>query len=152
MKALTALALVATFAAADAMAQGPGGQRPQLPDHWLTIDSLAQAVSLTPAQREKVTGPYTALNTVLKQAAGKRTSMRERMMGSGRVMAQDMTDEQRQAMRARLDSMRAELAPLQDEADQYYQAIRAALTPEQHARFDALPKPMVMPQMRRQGG
>jgi Spy/CpxP family protein refolding chaperone len=62
-----------------------------------------------------------------------------------------MTDEQRQAMRARMDSLRADLQPLQDEADQYYQAIRAALTPEQYAKFDALSKPQVMPPMRRGG-
>lgn len=140
--------------AAPAQAQGPGGpgQRPQLPDHWLTIDSLAQAVTLTAAQREKVTGPYTALNAVLKQGATKRAQMRERMgMGGGGAGGggfREMTDEQRQAMRARLDSMRAELQPLQDEADQYYQAIRGALTPEQQPKFDALPKPLVIPQMR----
>jgi hypothetical protein len=131
------------------------GQRPQLPDHWLTIDSLAQAVALTPAQREKVTGPYKALNAVLKEGATKRAQMRERMgmgagggAGAGGGGFRDMTDEQRQAMRARLDSLRAELQPLQDEADQYYQAIRAALTADQQPKFDALPKPMVMPQMR----
>jgi len=160
MNALTAVALTIAFTAT-AAAQGPGGpggmgQRPQLPDHWLTIDSLAQAVALTPAQREKVTGPYNALNTVLKQGATKRAQMRERMGAGGAGGAgaaggggfRDMSEEQRQAMRARMDSLRAELQPLQDEADQYYQAIRAALTPEQQTKLDALPKPLLLPPMR----
>lgn len=153
MKRWYTLAVMAALATS-ARAQGPGGQpgtsqRAQLPDHWMTLDSLTTAVSLTAEQKAKVTGPYNALNGILKQGAEKRAGMRQRMGGSGMVNMQDMTDEQRQAMRARMDSLRAELQPLQDEAEQYYQAIRAALTPEQHAKFDALPKPQVMPPMRR---
>jgi hypothetical protein len=153
MNAFAAVAVAAVLATA-AQAQGPAGpgQRPQLPDHWMTLDSLTQAVGLTPAQREKVAGPYNALNAVLKQGAAKRTAMRERWGGGGMRSMRDATDEQRQVMRARLDSMRAELQPLQDEADQYYLAIRAALTPEQQPKFDGLPKPSLMPQVRRQPG
>lgn len=153
MKRWYTLAVMAALATS-ARAQGPGGpagtgQRAQLPDHWLTLDSLSGVVGLTAEQKAKVTGPYTALNAVLKQGADKRASMRQRLGGTGMVSMQDMTDEQRQAMRARMDSLRAELQPLQDESEQYYQAIRAVLTPEQQPKFDALPKPQVMPPMRR---
>ena len=45
---------------------GPGGRRfGPPPDHWLTLDSLAQAVGLSADQRSKVTQPYTALNGVM---------------------------------------------------------------------------------------
>jgi hypothetical protein len=155
MKQLVTLALLAGLATA-AQAQGPGGApRPQLPDHWLTLDSLSQAVALTAEQRDKVTPPYTALNNVMKQAAAKRNEMRQRMMaggaGAGAPSFQEMTPEQRQAMRARMDSARAELQPLQDEVDQWYQAVRALLTPEQQGKFDALPKPVVVQPMGRGG-
>lgn len=147
---LAVMAALATGARAQTPGgPGPMGQRAQLPDRWITLDSLAATVGLSDEQKGKVTGPYNALNAVLKQGAEKRAAMRSRMGGGGMGNMQDMTDEQRQAMRARMDSLRAELQPLQDEADQYYQAIRGALTAEQHAKFDALPKPQVMPPMRR---
>jgi len=154
MKRWYTLAVMAALAT-NARAQGPGGpggmgQRTQLPDHWMTLDSLSAAVGLTAEQQAAVTGPYNALNSVLKQGAAKRAGMRQGM-GGGPAMGgmQEMTDEQRQAMRARMDSLRAELQPLQDEAEQYYQAIGAALTAEQQPKFDALPRPRVMPPMRR---
>jgi hypothetical protein len=40
-----------------------------LADHWMTIDSLAEAVGLTADQKAKVTQPYTALNGVMHDAA-----------------------------------------------------------------------------------
>jgi hypothetical protein len=150
MKALTAVALTVALAAT-AQAQGPGmgmGQRPQLPDHWMTLDSLTQAVGLTADQQGKVAVHYNALNDVLKQGAAKRAAARQRMGAGGPGGMADMTDEQRQAMRARMDSMRAELQPLQTQADEHYQAIRALLTADQQPKFDALAKPVVVPPMR----
>ena len=152
MKRWYTLAVMAALATS-ARAQGPGGtggmsQRPQLPDHWMTLDSLNAALELTAEQKPKVTPHYDALNGVLKAGAAKRTAMRSRMGGGGPASMQEMTDEQRQAMRARMDSLRAELQPLQDEATQHLQAIRAVLTPAQQAKFDALPVPTVMPQRR----
>jgi hypothetical protein len=38
---------------------------------------------------------------------------------------------------------------LQDEADMWHQTIRNLLPPEQQAKFDALPKPVVFRQMMR---
>jgi len=119
------------------------------PDHWLTLDSLAGAVSLDPAQRTAVADPYRALNSVLKQAADKRAELRRRSEGQPRPMSPEaMTPE----MRARFDSVRAEFEGMQDEADQWYMMIRNLLRPNQLARFDALPKPMVSRRMMMQRG
>jgi hypothetical protein len=119
---------------------GPGtGQRrfQPLPDHWLTLDSLAQAVGLTAAQKTKITPAYTALNGVMKDAAARREAIRQQMQGSF-IPGQEPTPE----MRARRDSIRVEMAGFQAEADQWLAAIRNQLTPEQQTKFDALPKPV----------
>lgn len=123
-----------------ALAQDPGamgGQRRQPPpDHWMTMDSLAQAVGLTAEQRTKVTQPYTALNGVMRDVAARRQALRQRMQGSF-VPGQEPTPE----MRARMDSVRTEMEGFQAEADQWLAAIRNLLTPAQQTKFDALPKP-----------
>ena len=139
---------LAVTSAAVLRAQGGGmggGQFQPPPDHWLTMDSLAQAVGLTADQRAKVAPHYAELNAAVKKAADRRAAFRASMGGS---MAQ-MTPEQRQAMRPKMDSVRTEMDVLQQEADTHYGAIRALLTPEQQAEFDALPKPRVA--MRRPG-
>ena len=139
---------LAVTSAAVLRAQGGGmggGQFQPPPDHWLTMDSLAQAVGLTADQRAKVAPHYAELNAAVKKAADRRAAFRQSMGGS---MAQ-MTPEQRQAMRPKMDSVRTEMDVLQQEADTHYGAIRALLTPEQQAKFDALPKPRVA--MRRPG-
>lgn len=139
------LALVAT----PALAQDPGamgGQRrfAPPPDHWMTIDSLAQAVGgLTADQKIKVAQPYTALNGVMHDAAARRQAIRQQMQGSF-VPGQEPTPE----MRARMDSVRAEMDGFQAEADQWLAAIRNLLTPAQQSKLDALPKP----QLTRRGG
>jgi len=122
----------------DANAGGPRRFQPP-PDHWMTIDSLGQALGLTPAQRTKVTPAYTALNGVIKDAAARRQAIRQQMMASGFTPGQEPTPEQR----AKFDSVRAEMQGFQAEADQWYAAIRNNLTPDQQAKFDALPRPMV---------
>jgi len=140
---------LAVTSAAVLRAQGGGmggGQFQPPPDHWLTMDSLAQAVGLTADQRAKVAPHYAELNAAVKKAADRRAAFRASMGGS---IAQ-MTPEQRQAMRPKMDSVRTEMDVLQQEADTHYGAIRALLTPEQQAKFDALPKPRVA--MRRPGG
>jgi hypothetical protein len=137
----TRTALVLALVASPALAQEPGatgGQRrfQPPPDHWMTIDSLAQALSLTAEQKTKVGQPYTALNGVMRDVAARRQALRQRMQGSF-VPGQEPTPE----MRARMDSVRAEMAGFQAEADQWLAAIRNLLTPVQQTKFDALPKP-----------
>jgi len=125
----------------DANAGGPRRFQPP-PDHWMTIDSLGQALGLTPAQRTKVTPAYTALNGVMKDAAARRQAIRQQMMasgGGGFTPGQEPTPEQR----ARMDSVRAEMDGFQAEADQWVAAIRNNLTPEQQTKFDALTKPQL---------
>ena len=151
-----AIATLCTLLALPAFAQTPQGQAPAggqgmgrrqpPPDHWMTIDSLSQALDLTADQRTKITPQYTALNGVLKDAAAKRQAFRQQMQASGFQFGQEPTPE----MRARMDSARTQMDGLQAEADQWYAALRNSLTPAQQAKLDALPKPQVA--FRRPGG
>lgn len=129
------------------LAQQPGNgftPPPPLPDHWLTLDSLAAQVGLDAAQRRTVADPYRALNAVLKQAADRRAELRKRFEGQPRPQSPaEITPE----MRARFDSVRAEFEGMQEEADQWYQMIRDQLRADQLGRFDALPKPVVSRRM-----
>src|SRR5260221_3436478 len=138
-----AFPVIVLVLAAPAVAQTAQGEPPRRfqppPDHWMTIDSLGQALGLTPAQRTKVTPAYTALNGVMKDAAARRQAIRQQMMASGFTPGQEPTPEKR----AKFDSVRAEMQGFQAEADQWYAAIRNSLTPDQQTKFDALPKPMV---------
>ena len=137
-------ALLLAVVASPALAQDPGatgGQRrfQPPPDHWMTIDSLGQALGLSAAERTKITPAYTALNAVMKDAAARRQAIRQRMQASGFTPGQEPTPE----MRARVDSVRIEMEGFQAEADQWYGAIRNNLTPAQQAKFDALPRPQL---------
>ncbi len=138
---LARTALLLAVAASPVLAQEPGaagGRRfGPPPDHWMTLDSLAQAVGLTADQKPKVAQPYTALNGVMKDVAARRQALRQQMQGSGFVPGQEPTPE----MRARMDSVRTEMEGFQAEADQWLAAIRNLLTPAQQVKFDGLPKP-----------
>src|SRR5712675_979669 len=143
MHRVAAFAVLSLVLASPAVAQTAQGDQPRRfqppPDHWMTIDSLGQALSLTPEQRTKVTPAYTALNGVMKDAAARRQAIRQQMQSSGFTPGQEPTP----AQRAKFDSVRTEMQGFQAEADQWYAAIRNNLTPDQQTKFDALPKPMV---------
>jgi LTXXQ motif family protein len=146
MSRFTAFAILALVLAAPAAAQDPGAAGPPRrfqapPDHWMTLDSLSQALSLTPDQKTKVAQPYTALNGVMKDAAARRAALRQQMQAGGGsfVPGQEPSPE----MRARMDSVRAEMEGFQAEADEWHAAIRNLLTPAQQTKFDALPKPQL---------
>jgi hypothetical protein len=148
MRRVSPVALVLSVLSLPVYAQGTPPFPPP-PDHWLTLDSLVQAVGLDTAQRRSVADPYRALNAVLKQAADKRAELRRRSEGQPRPMSPEaMTPE----MRARFDSVRVAFEVMQDEADEWYMMIRNLLRPDQLARFDALPKPMVSRRMMMQRG
>jgi hypothetical protein len=119
-----------------APAQTPRRFQPP-PDHWMTMDSLTQALELTAAQKTSVTGPFTALNGVMRDVAARRQTLRQQMQGTF-IPGQEPTPE----MRARRDSVRVEMEEFQAEADQWLAAIRNLLTPGQQTKFDALPKPV----------
>ncbi|MEX2155920.1 MAG: hypothetical protein WD773_03660 [Gemmatimonadales bacterium] len=133
------LLLAGTAVAQTPQSDAPTGQRrfQPPPDHWMTIDSLSQALGLNANQRIKVTPAYTALNGVMKDAATRRQAIRQQMQGTF-TPGQEPTPEQR----ARLDSVRVEMEGFQAEADQWLAAIRNLLTPAQQTKFDALPKPL----------
>lgn len=146
---LAAMCLLTTLLAAQApqAPTAPDSARRRfqpLPDHWMTIDSLSQALGLSAAQRTKITPAYTALNGVMKDAAARRQAIRQQMQSSGFTPGQEPTPEQR----ARFDSVRAEMEGFQTEADQWHGAIRNNLTSAQQTKFDSLPKPQVF----RRGG
>lgn len=135
---LSLLALVLLPALAFSQTPEPRRFQPS-PDHWMTIDSLSQALGLNAAQRTKITPAYTALNGVMKDAARRREAIRQQMQGTF-TPGQPPTPEQR----ARFDSVRAEMEGFQAEADEWLAGIRSNLTPEQQAKLDALPKPQVV--------
>ena len=139
MRSLVAVALCTLVAAGAALGQDPGARRQPPPDHWMTLDSLAQAVGLTADQRTKITPPYNALNGVMKDAAARRMAIRQQRPGGFQPGSAPSPE-----MRARMDSVRAEMEGFQAEADQWVQAIRNQLTGEQQAKFDALPKPVLV--------
>ena len=125
-----ALFLITSLTGA-AAAQGPtGGQRRAPPDHWLTIDSLVAAVSITDAQKQDVTKHYDALNVIMKQAADERRKMFESMGG------ERPSPDQMQAFRTKLETMQVDL-------DKHLKELRDLLTPEQQAKLDSLPQPRV---------
>src|SRR6266550_2141938 len=144
MRRVAAFAVLSLLAAVPTVAQTAQGEPPRRfqppPDHWMTIDSLSQAIGLNAGQRTKITPAYTALNGVMKDAAARRQAIRQQMQASGGFTpGQEPTPEQR----ARMDSVRAEMEGFQAEADQWVAAIRNNLTPEQQSKFDALPKPQL---------
>ena len=136
---------IAQTPAAGGQPGGPPRRFQPPPDHWMTIDSLSQALGLSADQKTKITPAYTALNSVMKDAAARRQAIRQQMQGSF-VPGQEPSPE----MRARMDSVRAEMDGFQAEADQWVTAMRNTLTPDQQAKFDALPKPQIA--FRRPGG
>ena len=151
MRRLFAVATLLALLAIPALAQNPPADQGQgqrrfqpLPDHWMTIDSLSQALGLSAAERTKITPAYTALNGVMKDAAARRQAIRQQMQASGFTPGQEPTPEQR----ARFDSVRVEMEGFQTEADQWHGAIRNNLTSAQQTKFDSLPKPQVF----RRGG
>jgi len=142
---MLALPLVAQSPQGQATPAGPGmGRFQPPPDHWMTIDSLSQALGLSADQRTKITPAHTALNGVMKDAAARRQAIRQQMQASGGFTpGQEPTP----AQRAKFDSVRTEMEGFQAEADQWYAAIRNNLTAAQQVKFDSLPKPRVMGRM-----
>src|SRR2546425_5476889 len=150
----TVLILLGLCVATPVLAQTPQGEPPTggmgqrrfapPPDHWMTIDSLSQALGLSADQRTKVTPAYTALNGVMKDAAARRQAIRQQMQASGGFTP---GQEPTAAQRAKFDSVRTEMEGFQAEADQWYTVIRNNLTAGQQVKFDSLPKPRVMGRM-----
>src|SRR5438128_12678633 len=132
MRRMLAVALSSVLLVPAALAQQPGmggGRMAPPPDHWLTLDSLAQAVGLTAEQRPKVAAHYDELNAVMKKAADLRVRYRQAM---GDSMAQS-TEQRRPALQLRLARKRAEKGGQQQHDDTHYGTIRALMTAPQPA-------------------
>ena len=88
---MLALPLVAQSPQGQAAPAGPGmGRFQPPPDHWMTIDSLSQALGLSADQRTKITPAHTALNGVMKDAAARRQAIRQQMQASGFTPGQSL--------------------------------------------------------------
>ena len=111
-----------------ALAQGGGGMRMAPPDHWLSADSLSQAVGGDAALAAKVAPHLAEVDKVMKGAAEERT----KMMAGGRPD------------QATMQAFRAKGEEWQKAVDLHLQAIRDGLDAKQQAAFDALQKPMMM--------
>jgi hypothetical protein len=148
MRRIGIATILSLLLAAPAFAQAPDGQRrfQPPPDHWLTIDSLSQALTLTAAERAKIAQPYDSLNAVMRTAAARRQAIRQQMQEA--FQGGQPSPE----MRARMDSARAQMQEFQTEADKWIASIRAALTTDQQAKFDSLPKPQLVRRSGSMGG
>jgi LTXXQ motif family protein len=116
---------------------GPGRTFQAPPDHWSTIDSLVQALGITAQQRPAFTQHYNAINSIMREAAQVRDSMRQAMQAGAPAAGERPSQEAMQAVRARFEPMQAELQTHLD-------ALKSGLTPEQVTKLGALPQPAVM--------
>jgi hypothetical protein len=126
---------VLSLCAAPLAAQGGmgGGQYTPPPNHWMTIDSLTAALTLTPAEVKAVTPAYDSINVIMKQAATVRDSVRTAMQGM-----QGMSMEDR---RAAMAPVRTRMDALQTQIDALLKTVRGKLTADQATKLDGLPQP-----------
>jgi hypothetical protein len=135
-KTLLAVALLAgaTTALAAQGGGGMGGMRmPPPPSHWMTMDSVAQALSLTAAEKTAIQPQYDSINAILMRAATVRDSMRANFQQGG----------DRQAAMA---AARQVMQPLQDQEDALVKTIHGKISAAAAAKLDAAPPPKVMRQ------
>ncbi|HEY6852746.1 MAG TPA: hypothetical protein VI139_00760 [Gemmatimonadales bacterium] len=135
MRAVAARMLVLSLCAAPLAAQGGmgGGQYTPPPDHWMTMDSLKAALTLTPAELTAIKPQYDSINVVLKQAATVRDSVRSTMQSMAGMSPEDR--------RAAMAPVRARMEGMQATVDALVKTIRGKLTADQATKLDALPQP-----------
>jgi hypothetical protein len=145
MRAVAARLMVLALCAAPLAAQGGmGGGFTPPPDHWMTIDSLKAALTLTPAEVTTIKPQYDSINVILKQAATVRDSVRGAMQGM-----QGMSQEDR---RAAMAPVRARMETMQTAIDALVKSIRGKLTADQATKLDALPQPRAAMRRPQQSG
>lgn len=135
-KTLLAVALLAgaTTSLAAQGGGGMGGMRMQPPpNHWMTMDSVAQALSLTAAERTAIQPQYDSINAILMRAQTLRDSLRANMPAGG-------------DMRSAFASARQLMQPLQDQEEALVKEIHGKISPAAAAKLDAAPPPRVMRQ------
>lgn len=127
----TFLLAAALLVATPALAQQPRGRGMQLPDAWIPFDSLAQALTLTDAQRTALGPLHERVDSIVRRGAVVRTQMRDEMQ-------RNPDREQAQRFLQRLQTM-------QQRVDRALLELRAALTEEQQTALDGLRRPLVVP-------
>ena len=134
MRTLATFVGLSALLASTAVAQIGSPRQQQAPpaDSWMTIDSLAAALSLTAEQRAAVAPHLTELNAVMKEASDERQQMRNEMGSANQANRQEAFA----AMRDRFQAMQARIDAKQGQ-------IRALLTASQQTAFDALAKPQL---------
>lgn len=140
-KTLLAVALLAG-GATPVMAQAGGMGRMRMgppPNHWLTMDSVGVALSLTAAEKAAIQPQYDSINAILLRAAAIRDSLRATMQPGG---------DRRSAFAA----ARQLMEPLQDREDALVKEIRGKISAAAAAKLDTAPPPPVMRQPRRGTG
>jgi len=139
-KMLIAVALLGG-ASVPLAAQGGGGMGGRgfapPPNHWMTSDSVGQALGLTASEKSAIQPQYDSINAILMRAQVVRDSLRASFQPGG----------DRQAAMA---SMRAVMQPLQDQEDALIKEIHGKISAAAAAKLDAAPPPRVMRQ--RPGG
>jgi hypothetical protein len=122
-----------------ASAQG----RAPFSDHWLTYDAVSGALGLTADQRASVEPRYAAVNAVLQRATLRHGEIGRSFQGQRPV--KQMSDGERESLKARLASANAEFDGIQTELEGALAALRAELSAAQQQRFDAMALPRLVP-------
>ena len=139
-KMLVAVALLGG-AVTPLAAQGGGGMGRGFappPNHWMTMDSVGQALGLTAAEKTAIQPQYDSINAILMRAAAIRDSMRASMQSGG--------GDPRAAMAAARPMMQS----LQDQEDGLLKEIHGKISAAAAAKLNAAPPPRAMRQ--RPGG
>jgi hypothetical protein len=110
-----------------------GGQRQFAPppNHWMTMDSVAAALSLTAAEKTAIQPQYDSINAILMRASAIRDSLRANMPPGG-------------DMRSAMAAGRAMMQPLQEQEDALMKEIHGKISTAAAAKLDAAPPPRVM--------
>ena len=117
--------------------------RSPIPDHWLTLDSLSAVLGLNDQQKNQVSEAYGSVNRVLQEAAQRRTEIKASFEGTRPVS--QMSEDERKALTARLESIRVEYVGRQADLDQRLADVRTLLSSDGKVRFDGLEKPRLVP-------
>ena len=133
-KMLVAVALIGG-AVTPLAAQGGGGmgRGAPPPNHWMTMDSVAQALSLTAAEKTAIQPQYDSINAILMRAQAVRDSLRANMPAGG-------------DMRAAFASARQMMQPLQDQEDAQINDSHGKISKAAAQKMDAAPPPKVIRQ------
>jgi len=137
-KMLVAVALLGG-AVTPLAAQGGGGmgRGAPPPNHWMTMDSVAQSLALTASEKTAIQPQYDSINAILMRAQAVRDSLRANMQPGG-------------DMRSAFAAARQLMQPLQEQEDALVKEIHGKISAAAAAKLDAAPPPRVLRQ--RPGG